>query len=67
MTKQAVLKAHCRNIAPKPYHYAGFWDGLYHFTKGNNMKGFLTVACNESDLKDGSLQVMARDEISRTI
>lgn len=59
------LKSHYKSLAVKPYWWGGFWDNMHHFTKGGNRKGFLTVACLESDLNNGNLAFMLKNEYSR--
>ena len=37
-------KKHLRKISPPDYNYGGFWDGLYHFIKGDYKTGFTEIA-----------------------
>ena len=60
-----ITKKECRNISPDGYHYAGFWNELYHFTKNDHSKGYFTTSCNELDLSNGNLEYMTKNGYTR--
>lgn len=57
----------CRFIAPDGFRYSGYWEGHYHFVKGDNRTGFETLSCLESDITDGNYQVMADEGLTRIL
>lgn len=57
----------CRDLAPNDFHYAGFWDGYYHFQRGDYSEGFTLMSCLEEDLCPENLQSMADKGLTRAI
>lgn len=65
LDRPLLSKEYCRELAPSPYSFVGYWDSLYHFTKGGNREGFITIAASKDDIKSGSLALMAKKGITR--
>jgi len=57
-------KDQMRTMQSNGYTYAGFWKGLYHFTK-KEVKGWLEVKCNNSDIKTNNIQYMLQNNLTR--
>lgn len=59
-------KQHCRDLAPTPYHYAGYWEGHYRYIKGSYQEGgFYEMACLDEDMTADNLAFMAKHNLTR--
>jgi hypothetical protein len=49
---------------PNDYYWAGFWEGLHHFTQKTE-KGFLTTSATEEDIENGDMIFMIEMGLTR--
>jgi len=63
--KPQHTKKQLRKISPPDYNYGGFWNGLYHFIKGDYKTGFTEIAANDEDLINGNLEYFAKNGYTR--
>ncbi len=58
-------KTTLRAMSPPDFTYGGYWDGLYHFIKGDYSTGFVDMAANDEDLTNGNLEYFSANGYTR--
>ncbi len=52
-------------MSPPDFTYSGYWDGFYHFIKGDYRTGFIDISANNEDLANGNLAYFADNGYTR--